>query len=157
MLIIDTLPKEIQKEVLIKRYGLKGNEIETFEEITESLELSNRQRTQQHNSDALENLQNPIRLHYIKELVEGYTQISLSNESETIPIDEKSLEYEILELFLMKQMPQEELLELIMSTDIKYREVLLSYFEINQKHNLNGGYFLYFSKQNKKTFFIKLL
>ena len=136
--MLETLPKEEQKEVLIKRYGLKGSKLETFEEITVSLGLSNRQRAQQHNSDAIENLQKQIYAKYIKELVEGYSQITLSEELKPLPIDEESLEYEKLELFLMKQLPKEELLELIMCVDIKYREVLLSYFEINQKLDLSN-------------------
>lgn len=138
LLILETLPKGTQKEVLIKRYGLKGNEPETFEEITASLGLSNRQRTQQHSADAIENFQNQVYAKYIKELVEGYSQITLSEGLEILPIDEESLEYEKLELYLMKQLPKEELLELIMCVNIKYREALLLYFEINQNTDLSN-------------------
>lgn len=133
ILIIETLPNQMQKDIVIKRYGLDGEEPKKFEQITEVLGLSNRQRVQQINNDALEHLQNSTRAKYIKELVQGYSPICLSKELEILPIDEESIDYEKLEIYLMKRIPKEELLELIMELDIKYRGLLLSLFELTEE------------------------
>ena len=130
MLILETLPNPTQKDIIIKRYGLDGNKPETFEEIATSLRISNRQRVQQITAEALANLKNQVRAKYIKELVEAYSPFPLSEELEILPIDEKSIEYEKLEIYLIKQMPKEELIELIMQLNIKYKEVLLLFFEL---------------------------
>lgn len=132
ILIIETLPNQSQKDIVINHYGLDDGEHKTFDQITKILGISNRQRTQQINTDALERLQNQTRAKYIKELVEGYIQINLSEELEILPIDEESIEYEKLEIYLMKKIPKEELIELIMELDIKYREVLLTFFELTE-------------------------
>lgn len=137
MLILETLPNEKQKDIIIERYGLNGAEPKTFEQITTTLGISNIQRTQQIHVDALKNLQSQVRAKYIKELVEGYSQISLSEELEVKPIDEYSIDYEKIEKILIQQLPKEEFDELIMELDIRYRNVLLSYFEINGDNSTN--------------------
>lgn len=138
ILILDTLPNEMQKDIVMKYYGLDGGIPQSFEQIALDLGISNRQRVQQISGDAHKNLQNSIRAKYIKELVEGYSLISLGDELDILPIDEQSLEYERLELYLMKQMPQEQLLELINNLDVKYREILISYFEFSGYTNMTN-------------------
>ena len=137
MLIVETLPNEIQKATIIERYGLNNTEPKTFEQITTTLGISSRQRTQQIHEDALTNLQNFHRAKYIQELVEGYSQISLSSELEIKPIDEYSIDYEKIEKFLLQQLPQEELAALIMELDVRYRNIMLSYLEINDDTAIN--------------------
>ena len=136
--MLETLPNNLQKEVLIHRYGLNGNEPQKFEQIAANLGISNRQRAQQLNAEAISNLQNTMRSKYLKELVEGYSEMSFNQELAISPINEQSTAYETLELFLMKYFKKEELIEFIMLLDVKYRDSLLSHFELNGYTNMTN-------------------
>lgn len=137
LLILETLPNELQKEVAIRRYGFNGLEPQKFEEIATDLGIQNRQRVQQLNSDIIEKLGNTIRAKYIKELVEGYSEFSISQIQETQSTHEQNIDYEKLEKFLIVHLPYNELIELITKLDIKYRKVLLSFLELNDNTHIN--------------------
>lgn len=133
--IIETLPNTNQQKVLLMNYGLIGESPLSEVQISEKLEMF-RQRTHQHKEDALYILKNSMRIKYIKELVEGYTQIELSKDYKLPEIDKDDLLYEKLELFLLKQLPHEELQEFIQTIDDKYCKVFEYYLELTKEANI---------------------
>lgn len=137
MLIIDTLPNDYQKQAIILYYGLNDEYPKSDPQIAKILGLS-RQRAEQHRIDAINNLRNPIRAKYIKELVQGYTKISLLKENSNISfIDQNDSSYEKLEVFLSQFLPPEDLIETIMQLEEKYQKILLSHFRLTNDRTLS--------------------
>ena len=62
--VMDSL-EEIEKEVLIKRYGLENDNPMTLEEVGKSMNLS-RERIRQIEEKALRKMRNPIRSEQLK-------------------------------------------------------------------------------------------
>lgn len=139
--IINTLSNELQRDVIIKYYGLDGNGALNTIEISKLFGIT-RQLAHYSLSEGLDNLRHPLRLKYIKELIEGYTESEFISED----IGEKEIEknkYEQLELFLLNQLPSEELLEMISLIDCSCQESVLSYL------GLVNGDLSYFDKIKK--------
>ena len=127
--IIETLSNEKQREIIKLYCGLDKPDSYRMIEISKMLDIF-RQRADQHRDDAIELLSDPIRLKYIIELYEGYTEIELPQTME-LSIDETSLVYEKLEKFLFKTLyTKQELISVIKFLDKKYQDVLLVHFEL---------------------------
>lgn len=126
--ILETLSNEKQIEVIKLYCGLDKLDSYKIIEIAKILDVS-RQRADQHRDKAIKFLSEPIRLKYIKELYEGYSDIDLS-QIEELSIDETSLVYEKLETILFQYINKEKLISLIELLDKKYKNVLLVHFEL---------------------------
>lgn len=126
--IIDTLPSVIQKEIVIRYYGLDGMGSMNTIELSKEMGI-NRQLVHYHLSNALDNLKEYNRLKYIKELVCGYTDCEFRDED--VFKNNSKIKYEQLELYLLKQLPYDELLDLISLIEAKNREALSIYLGIN--------------------------
>ena len=136
ILIIETLPNINQQQVILMSYGFNGEIPLNDVQISERLGMF-RQRTHQHKEDALNIIKNSARIKYIKELVEGYTQIELPKDFSIPEIDKDDLLYEKLELFLLKHLPQEELIDLLSNLDDKHYKALSYYFELTEQKQIS--------------------
>ena len=58
---------ERQQEVIVRRFGLRGHECSTLEEIGRTIELT-RERVRQIQMDALSSLRNIMKKHGIKDI-----------------------------------------------------------------------------------------
>lgn len=131
--IINTLPVDSQREILLDYYGLDGRNPLSEPQIAKLLGIT-RQVINYYHQNAINGLKHPTRLKYLQELAKEHTQITFSdsslNSSEPISqTDPTDSVYEKVEAQLVKYLPQEELYTAIMQIEPKYREVLLYHFD----------------------------
>lgn len=131
ILLVDTLPNEMQREVMKLYCGLGQTDNYRINEIAKLSDVS-RQRIDQHRNDGVELLMHPSRLKYIKELYIGYTNKQFPKiTEEQLEIDETDLVYEKLEKYLFKEIfEKEQLISIINDINPKYHNVLLTHFEL---------------------------